>query len=126
MIINLNVKDSLPTIREAFENKTLQMFKPYASPKDSKCTYSGPCAVGACMTEEERTFCDDQLWYGVYSLVNNNVIHTHHKDADVFAVLQNLHDSARLKIENVPEFDRAVKLFGDKLTELEAQYGVAA
>lgn len=57
----LDLKTMLPIIRKAFDEKTLQMFT--WRPRE-ECLYSGPCAIGVCLTPEQRDEFDHCSRYG--------------------------------------------------------------
>jgi hypothetical protein len=57
MQFNIDLRQALPTIRAAFDNKELQMFK-NAEGDSGRCLYSGPCAIGICIPEENRAELD--------------------------------------------------------------------
>lgn len=120
MHIELNMKDSLPTIRKAFDEKKLQMFVE----RSAACSpiYAGPCAVGVCMTEQEQAFCDNRSEYSISSLMNDEIVIVPDNEYEDFSTLQMRHDAACIGIdhENYP-----VRLsdFEEFLVSLEQKYG---
>jgi hypothetical protein len=119
MIINMDMRTLLPKVREAFNNKQLQIFQ---SNYSGKCSYSGPCAVGVGMTEEQRKFCDDRQWPSVNSLIVDKVIAIPDRQYDDFRKLQNAHDNCA-RYSGSEMIEEEISIFGDLLERLEKKYG---
>lgn len=109
------IREMLVTIRRAFDNKELQMF----NGQSRQGLYSGPCAIGVCMTEEQREYGDDNEFsmYDINELVDCNIITglTTEEISDL-AVLQMEHESCSV-------FSKDPKTFNDVLSLLEKKYG---
>jgi hypothetical protein len=103
-MVSLNLFADLPKIREAFDNKTLQLF--HMKPTD-KCRYDGPCAVGVCMDPDPRAWIPNNR---ITRLINQFYIKVPEDQVSDWANLQLLHD-----LGNIPNF-------ANFLTELEAKY----
>lgn len=124
MTIQLNIREALPKIREAFDNKTLQMFVGWESGQDApKATYSGPCAVGVCMTEEQRKYCDSLDIYSIRSFFDHRVVETPIEERVHFIDLQSMHDMAHLGANHPEAHEDRIKTFEEYLISLEKVYG---
>lgn len=110
------LKDALPIIRKAFDNKELQMFNEGGSklPK-----YSGPCAIGVLLSPEDREFLDkfhpDEAITGI-----EDIIIECSQEAKVFRTLQHYHDVV-VTTPNDKVTKAFIELFETKLTSLEEQ-----
>lgn len=116
------IKEMLPVIRKAYEDKTLQMFQPYsfvACP-----SYCGPCAIGVCMTEEQRHAADNSACdsYAIDSLISEGVIAENalSEEHDLVS-LQRAHDVA-FNCSHKGLKGECIKTFGELLTTLEEKY----
>lgn len=56
-VVNLDLREMLPVIRTAFDNKELQAFTT-VKPSGGICLYAGPCAIGVCIPEDKRALYD--------------------------------------------------------------------
>jgi hypothetical protein len=115
-IIKLDIKSMLPVIRKAFDEKTLQMFTASA---DSYCQYSGPCAIGVCLTQDQQRYLDELA--DDSSIINYIAVGyvTVTGDASDLSTLQNLHDRCVTEIavgqhESVEKFDYMLKQIEEK------------
>jgi hypothetical protein len=88
-IAHLNLKEMLPTIREAFDNKSLQMFtSPSNTTELVRCKYAGPCAIGVCLSEEDRAIFDAGVNTSAWTLLSNTL----GEEANLFVAPENQHD----------------------------------
>lgn len=118
-----SMSEMLTTIREAFDNKTLQMFTDtYGSPK-----YNGPCAIGVCMTQEQRDYGDSNEFfaYTIDELVSYNIV-TGLTDEEQYDLLrlQSEHDGACGYADGPYKEDHAgmIAEFEAELIRLEEKY----
>lgn len=85
--------DRLERVREAFNNRALQMFDEEACRQAGVCKYSGPCAVGAALTPTELQHLIDR---GLNNLSLDRLIYNAYLDARtdiIWFELQSLHDN---------------------------------
>ena len=124
MEINLDLKTALPQIREAFDSRNMQLFHD-ATRLGSACIYAAPCAIGVCLTEEERIFCDEQDMPGIGSLIDDDLVQAPANQLQDMSDLQFAHDNAvSNNIIGKEEFyQECVRDFATKLAELEVKYG---
>lgn len=117
--VHLSVGAMLPIIREALDNKTLQMF---TAGEDSECLYSGPCAIGVCMTPDQRAHFDrcplESSGTGIYGFLRSGAITT--DNAEALKELQSFHDAAVREVGIVR--DKKINEFVDYLAQLEEEY----
>jgi hypothetical protein len=122
------IREMLPKIREAYDNKTLQMFrKPGEDGYQAFARYNGPCAIGVCMTHEQKDYGDNNEFneYGLYCLIENNIV-VGLDPAESFDIteLQAYHDRAlNLAYKTYEEHEAQIARFGAFLTMLEEKYG---
>lgn len=109
--INLDLRESLPIIREAFDRKELQMFK--LNP--GVCSYDGPCAIGVLIDTERRT----KLCGTVHHLRTTGQVIIIDDEFKHFNNLQRMHDSACTDFYNR---DAAKLKFEELLISLEQEY----
>jgi hypothetical protein len=120
MTINLDIRKMLPIIREAYDNHELQMFQ---EGKHTGCLYTGPCAIGVCMTPKEREIADcgsDVGGTAIRTLVDFKIITIPEDQQDDIVHLQNLHDNATLYDEE--DRQSRIDYFGVLLASLEQKY----
>jgi hypothetical protein len=121
--IHLDIAKMLPIIREAFQNKTLQMFT--RTDSFERCSYLGPCAIGVCLSEEERSILDSgektDTTYSIATLITEGYATCDPETgASDIAKLQRLHDIAsRLYASRKEE---RFKDFEEFLSSLEKKY----
>jgi hypothetical protein len=118
--INLNMKTALPIIREAFNNKTLQMF--HGKGPGTGCLYAGPCAIGVCVPEDRRPQLDEGSSTDIESIVDagGQIIIPANELSD-FARLQGDHDMAVVH-SGSEYYDDYVKQFHATLVSFEEIY----
>lgn len=126
MTIKLSLKEMLPTIRKAFDNKELQMFK---RNQRGACLYTGPCAIGVCLTPEEQKILDNGIEdFGdstIDTLYDNGVVEIDANEFQDIVSLQELHDSAvssNKLTSDISEYNQ--ENFKNFLEELEEKYPV--
>lgn len=90
-MLNLDFKIMLPVIRKAFDAGELQMQK---SDTDL-CCYTGPCAVGVCMPEEDREGYDYQGT--IIDLLENEIVTAPEDQHDDWIDLQHYHDCGNIQ-----------------------------
>lgn len=117
--IELNLKEMLPTIRKAVTEKSLQCyneFDGYVTP-----SYCGPCAVGVCLSEKDRSYCDTREdAYAIGSMIVTGYIKAPADQIEDFIKLQRSHDRAcRPNGEEKAEF---IGKFEELVTTLERKY----
>lgn len=127
----LNRETHLPIIREAFANKTLQMFDEGQCKGSNACIYQGPCAVGVVLPDDLRRYFDggtsvseETVSNSVSTLFNTGELDSS-DDAAWWENLQGLHDAAasalhrkltpRLYPETPSEYDDAVRAFAEHI-----------
>lgn len=129
IVTEFNLVDMLPKIREAFDNKSLQMF---TADKLDACLYSGPCAIGVCLSEEMRDYYDNiglkpftnddggEMWLCVSAddLVGEGVFSAPEDQRNDLVNLQHTHDMALGEGDD----SRLHDAFRDLLSELEQKY----
>ena len=121
--LTLNLRDMLPTIREAFDAGNLQVQDKARWPaRDTgkSGTYAGPCAIGVCLDEKTRSDWDTFANSSIRQLYYKSLFVT--DDIDDLAELQATHD-AGVGCYDAANHEDAVNLFAAKLAGLEAKYG---
>lgn len=123
-MLELNLKTMLPTIREAFDNKTLQMF---TADEDAECLYAGPCAIGVCIPEDKRSYFDDYSGCGatgIGTLIDDSLIGVSEEERTAIEDLQSFHDAAVrwCFIKESDNYKDAVARFERELSRLEETY----
>lgn len=133
----LNRETHLPIIREAFANKTLQMFNEEQCKASPSCLYQGPCAVGVVLPDDLRLYFDggisakhDPVSESVYSLFNEGELDSGGND-EWWEKLQSLHDAAASALHrkltpqtytyNPSAYDAAVRAFAEHIGLIAAQ-----
>lgn len=110
MNIKLDLKTDLPKLRAAFDAGQLQCQQAAFKP-GSFCNYSGPCAVGAMLSPDERVDLDVRHSNdSVRSLTFDGVVDAPEEQHGDLARLQRLHDKGM------------VRHLGDFLSNLEDKY----
>jgi hypothetical protein len=115
------IREMLPKIREAYDNRTLQMFNDERTDNPS---YNGPCAIGVCMTQEQRNYGDDNEFsvYGVEELIDYGIlIGLSGSEIRDLSDLQSEHDSV-LWTPPGPNKEEWIAEFGKMLSKLEKKY----
>ena len=119
MWIRLSMTELLLKVREAFDNKTLQMF----TDPSGVGSYQGPCAIGVGLTEEERVYGDNNEFHAY--CVDDNVragifIFPTPQESRDAQLLQNAHDNSLTAIEENLAISR--NEFEEVLKSLESKY----
>jgi hypothetical protein len=123
----LDMREMLPTIRKAFDEKSLQMFKAEENEGTPGCFYSGPCAIGVCLDEDVQHYLDGLS----ESLAEDSTdINTHFNEGRVttgddpidWVRMQIMHDGAIGWISDHQRRDKAIKEFEKYLTVMEQKY----
>jgi hypothetical protein len=121
--INLDLREMIPVVRKAFDEKSLQMFT--AEPGQYGCLYAGPCAIGVCLPEDIREALDDGSEtdhnYAADSLFIAGYFTCPEGQKDDIEALQYHHDRC---VGPADEEDRTenIRRFGAFLSYLEAKY----
>ena len=123
MQIELNISEMLPIIRKAFDNKELQYQKEKLVDNiGPSCLYSGPCAIGVCLTKEQRKYCDSESHgdTSVGYLLAEEIFIANEDEADDLRRLQEVHDTQityfdQVGYDDIPDFEKF-------LSELEKKY----
>ena len=130
-IVSIDLRESLPKIREAFDNKTLQVFTRGVGPDGGcRCLYSGPCAVGVCVPEHLRKELDSFQATEIDCLIDLGAVSIPEDQAADLVHLQDLHDVAlnykmmcyRVDEFSQEEFDNHIASFESLLVSLEEKY----
>jgi hypothetical protein len=126
--LHFDIRDMLPVIRKAYNEKTLQMFQP-ETPGGRACTYAGPCGIGVCIPEPLRPLLDSGACtdggYSACTLFDSQHFTCEEGQREDIELIQELHDSASLARPHA-WYDARAAEFGKGLTDLESKYGVNA
>lgn len=126
-MIELDLKEMLPTIRKAFDAGKLQMQNVKSDDAQGMaCLYSGPCAIGVCLEPEQQAFLDSQSnenGSDIGQLIEDKHIHVHPDQGEDLCDLQERHDGvvsaiAYHGIDSSEQFEA----FETLLKRLEAKY----
>jgi hypothetical protein len=133
--VELDLREMLPTIRRAFDEKSLQAFTSDGS--SGKCLYAGPCAIGVCVPEQYRARLDSlssnpnprpasMLSTSIRSLLTFGFIRAPEDQHADLAKLQSAHDTiVRYKKIKASDIENKVSTFERVLLDLEEKYGVS-
>src|SRR5690349_10597365 len=93
----LEIKTALPIMRQAFDNKELQMFRVHDR-HNRGCYYNGPCAIGVCLPQDLREKLDENGVLSFTSVVlNNDITVVNDEEKYDLAAIQRAHDNAVLE-----------------------------
>ena len=120
-MITINIRDALVKIREAFDNKTLQMFN---YEQNIELRYSGPCAIGVCVSPSERTYLDAKareiMAYSLSDLIDNKIVNTpNNRESVALTQFQEMHDDVCTGTASIEDFE-------DLLVHMERAYPTVA
>lgn len=122
--ITVSLQNVLPKTREAFDNKTLQMFQEDA--RSARASYSGPCAIGCALPEIARRVLDEsQSYTSIDYLAQSGLVVIPQGQLKDLNRLQQLHDNVfawRVCKSPQEDIDRRVKEFENFLIQLEEKY----
>lgn len=126
MSVNLDLKTMLPVIRKAALNRELQFQNPNTD--RSECLYSGPCAIGICLTPGQRALLDaplleEALDSSIQAALKRAAVMAPADQHDDLNRIQALHDQLNnLLLDTDEQITAATLEFLTFIQELEVKY----
>ena len=121
--IALSMRQVLPAVRKAFDEKNLQAFQTEID--HSKGLYQGPCAIGCALPEiTQRTLDASGDYSGIRNLVERGTVVVPDGEIGDLERLQNAHDGAVPTRHRLDYHDDTLQHLELVISELEEKYGV--